>query len=121
MYKRTVLIRSIEVVILDGIMWLEKWYISMCNGDWEHLYGVRIDTIDNPGWRIKIDLQETPYANIHMSPVKCDNGPDDWYFCSLEDGTFCGVGDTTKLSALIHAFRVCIETYDTEHTGMVIL
>ncbi len=99
---------------MDWFKWLEMWYLSMCNGRWEHLYGVKIETIDNPGWSIKIDLSETKYAQVQMKTVKCDNGPGDWYFCSIESSTFCGVGDPTKLSVMIHEFQVCIENYDRE-------
>lgn len=94
---------------MEEIKWLETWYFSMCNGDWEHLYGVKIDTIDNPGWRIRIDLRETKYAQVKMSRIKYDNAPDDWYFCSIEDSVFCGVGDPTKLSTMIREFQACIE------------
>lgn len=30
--------------------WLQKWYKSQCDGDWEHEYGIKIETVDNPGW-----------------------------------------------------------------------
>ena len=32
------------------INWLEEWYVSNCDGDWEHTFGITINTIDNPGW-----------------------------------------------------------------------
>ena len=35
------------------------WYASQCGGDWEHHFGVKIDTLDNPGWRVVIDLVGT--------------------------------------------------------------
>ena len=35
---------------------LQDWYISQCDGDWEHQSGVRITTIDNPGWGIDINI-----------------------------------------------------------------
>lgn len=38
------------------IQWLQNWYSSNCDGDWEHDYGITIETIDNPGWNIKIDV-----------------------------------------------------------------
>ena len=38
---------------------IQEWYISQCNGDWEHCYGIKIDNIDNPGWAVKIDLHDT--------------------------------------------------------------
>jgi hypothetical protein len=43
----------------DSLTWLQAWYASQCNGDWEHEYGVSIETLDNPGWLLKLDLQET--------------------------------------------------------------
>jgi hypothetical protein len=29
--------------------WLQGWYATQCDGDWEHEYGVSIETLDNPG------------------------------------------------------------------------
>jgi len=34
---------------------ISEWYASKCDGDWEHMYGVRIETTDNPGWLAQID------------------------------------------------------------------
>ena len=45
---------------MDILKWLEKWYFSMCDGSWEHFYGVKIDTLDNPGWMVLIDIIDTP-------------------------------------------------------------
>jgi|GEM_PF-3181522 len=33
---------------------LTNWYQNQCDGDWEHKYGVSIETLDNPGWIVKI-------------------------------------------------------------------
>ena len=41
--------------------WLSKWYSSMCVDEWEHFYGIKIETLDNPGWIVTIDLLETCY------------------------------------------------------------
>ncbi len=38
---------------------LQNWYAAECDGDWEHQYGIKIDTIDNPGWRVEIELNFT--------------------------------------------------------------
>jgi hypothetical protein len=43
----------------DNLAWLTQWYLHECKDDWEHSYGVKIDTLDNPGWTLKIDLRET--------------------------------------------------------------
>jgi hypothetical protein len=42
---------------------LSLWYVGQCNGDWEHDSGVKIDTLDNPGWRITISLNSTVLEN----------------------------------------------------------
>lgn len=55
---------------LDGIKWLEEWMRSMCNGDWEHCYGVKFDTLDNPGWRIQIDIEGTVLEEKNFEIVK---------------------------------------------------
>ena len=34
---------------------LQRWYVSRCDGEWEHGMGVRIETLDNPGWQVVID------------------------------------------------------------------
>lgn len=39
--------------------WLQAWYADQCNEDWEHEWGVKIETLDNPGWSVSIDLEET--------------------------------------------------------------
>jgi hypothetical protein len=38
---------------------LEEWFVARCNGNWEHGSGISIETLDNPGWRVKIDLRDT--------------------------------------------------------------
>jgi hypothetical protein len=44
---------------LEILKWLQAWYSSQCNGDWEHGNGIRIASIDNPGWHVAINLNET--------------------------------------------------------------
>jgi hypothetical protein len=31
------------------LQWLQSWYQSRCDGEWEHNYGVKIDTLDGNG------------------------------------------------------------------------
>lgn len=44
---------------MNLLSWLQEWYSENCNGDWEHSDGIRIATLDNPGWSIKISLLDT--------------------------------------------------------------
>jgi hypothetical protein len=41
---------------------LQRWYEAQCDGDWEHEWGAQIETLDNPGWAVRISLEETSLA-----------------------------------------------------------
>jgi hypothetical protein len=43
---------------------LSSWYLAQCDGDWEHDSGVHIDTLDNPGWMVDINLVGTPMEAV---------------------------------------------------------
>ena len=45
------------------LKWLEEWYNGNCDGDWQHEYGIKIETVDNPG-SIKIALSYTPIESL---------------------------------------------------------
>ncbi len=85
-------------------------YLSICNGDWEHSYGVNIETLDNPGWHVKIDLRDTDMENIPFPVIEyavgIDSEPDsdDWLACKVEDKTFHGHGGPEKLDEILRCF-----------------
>ena len=35
---------------ITDVQTLDEWYQRRCDGLWEHRYGVKIETCDNPGW-----------------------------------------------------------------------
>lgn len=43
----------------DALYLLQRWYLGQCNDEWEHSFGVAIETLDNPGWSLRIELEET--------------------------------------------------------------
>lgn len=53
---------------------LEEWFESNCDGDWEHGSGIRIETLDNPGWMIRFDLTRTRMQDIKIERVS-NQGP----------------------------------------------
>jgi hypothetical protein len=92
------------------IQWLQSWYSKHCDGVWEHTYGVRIDTIDNPGWSLKIDLVGTQLEHREFVRRDESRSDDDWLSLWVENGVFNGTGDPKKLEVLIAAFRGWAET-----------
>ncbi|MDR2206285.1 MAG: immunity 53 family protein [Flavobacteriaceae bacterium] len=90
---------------MEIIKWIEDWFASHCDGDWEHSYGIKIKTIDNPGWHIEIDLEDTPLENLSIDYSLTEFSETDWYGYSVKDGKFKASGDITKLSYLLEIFR----------------
>jgi hypothetical protein len=72
---------------------IEQWYVSQCNGEWEHSYGVKIDTLDNPGWQVVIDLLDTRKQNSTLEQIKIDRTETNWIYYEVQKKQFriaCG-------------------------------
>lgn len=80
------------------------WFESNCDEDWEHSYGIKIYTLDNPGWTIEIDLAETRLSNVVFSTTTIDRSESDWIYCTVTDGVFRGAGGINNLDELIEIF-----------------
>jgi hypothetical protein len=87
--------------VLDDI---QKWYASNCNEDWEHSYGVVIETLDNPGWSVKIDLEETNLHGKVFEKLERKLSDEVWLHCHVEDNKFLGFGDENKLEEILKVF-----------------
>jgi hypothetical protein len=97
---------------VDSLAWLQNWYTRQCDGDWEHTSGIKIETLDNPGWSVNIDLQDTRYnelPNVAIVDKKSDDS--DWIVCRIVDGRFEGRGDAQKLLVIIQKFRSWIDNF----------
>ena len=57
------------------IEWLEQWYVAQCDGDWEHAKGVKIETLDNPGWLLTVDLAGTEREGRPDAVVRIEGDP----------------------------------------------
>ena len=49
---------------------LTLWYTAQCNGEWEHRQGISVESTDNPGWWVKVDIRETPLHGRAFAPVE---------------------------------------------------
>ena len=90
-----------EVMVLSL---LQRWYEAQCNGDWEHSYGVCIDTIDNPGWVGKVDLAETQWEDLEIERTIIGNDEVSWYQYEVIEHGFIGAGGTPNLVDILNCF-----------------
>lgn len=83
---------------------LQSWYAAMCDGAWEHQHGIRIDTIDNPGWAVRIDVNGTELNRKNFETVSIHRTDDDWIRCEIKDDVYEGVGGAGNLTEILHIF-----------------
>ena len=94
---------------MNNLAWLQQWYLSNCNGDWKHGLGISIDTLDNPGWSVKISLIGTYAENIRTPGLKREADDSDWVHCSISEKEFSGYGGPGNLEEILHIFRTLVE------------
>jgi hypothetical protein len=83
---------------------LQRWYLAECNGDWEHSYGIKIETLDNPGWIVTIDLVETYWADLQVPMQKSEQSDTDWLQVEVSDSRFVGCGGPLNLEEIVERF-----------------
>ena len=94
----------------DNLIWLQKWYQSQCNGDWEHAYGITIETVDNPGWYVTVDLEDTCLENAIFEEVKEDKDDLNWFFCLKRGNKFKASCSPCNLNKIFQIFRQWAES-----------
>jgi hypothetical protein len=89
----------------NNLFWLLEWYYNQCDGDWEHGNGVKIGTLDNPGWYLKVSLNETEIQNKNFQVIDITRSENDWIYCSIEEKTFKGFGGPFNLPEILQIFQ----------------
>jgi hypothetical protein len=89
---------------------LQRWYAGHCDGEREHHHGITIQTCDNPGWWVKVDLEGTELSERAFARVAINVDPngfqqsEPWLCCRVENSVWHGAGDETKLTVILRTF-----------------
>jgi hypothetical protein len=89
---------------VNALAELQAWYLSHSNGDWEHAYGIRIETLDNPGWEVRINLRGTELEDRSFTPISDLDPESTWMECHVEDGHFEAHGGPAMLEPMLRVF-----------------
>lgn len=99
----------------DYIKRIQDWYKINCNGDWEHSYGLSIETLDNPGWSIKFDLKDTSLESLEFSQeFQNPNNRFDWFHIKTSEKSLnisCGPENLDKV------FSIFFDKIITDYTN----
>jgi len=83
---------------------LQAWYVANCNGEWEHSYGVKISTLDNPGWHVEIELAGTPWVHLSIPRRSVDRSDGDWIDFQVSNARFVAYGGASNLEEMLLEF-----------------
>jgi hypothetical protein len=100
---------------MEHLRLLQDWYSAHCNGDWEHQYGVRLETLDNPGWTLEIDLWGTSAEDRTLDPVKIERMENDWIHYRVADKKFRAAMGPQNLAEGIEVFFRWFEDSNLMH------
>ena len=87
-----------------GLGDLQRWYSARCDSDWEHRYGIKIGTLDNPGWSVDIELTGTDLIDAPFDAVNRTESDREWIDCRVREHRFEGRGGPHMLGAIIRTF-----------------
>ena len=92
-----------------GLAFLLRWFQSHCDGDWEHDDGIMIETLDNPGWSIRIRIEGTELEGRVTPWVRLHDDSDEhvwlyWHSSGTEFRAACGPTDLPRALAAFQLF-----------------
>jgi hypothetical protein len=92
---------------------LTAWFAQQCDGDWEHDLGIRIETLDNPGWALDIRIGDTELEGVSAEWHKNEASEDTWLYWRSTGDMFearCGPKDLARALAAFQMFASSAET-----------
>ncbi|GID91953.1 hypothetical protein Adi01nite_13650 [Amorphoplanes digitatis] len=95
----------------DVWTWLQAWYVTQCDGEWEHEFGVKIETVDNPGWSVDIDIAHTGLAGKPYGRQQVHRSQHDWVITWEENSHFHAACGPLNLGEALHTFRQWAEMH----------
>lgn len=94
---------------MDTLSKLCAWYQNQCVNDWHEDHQIRIGTLDNPGWSLKIDLEGTALHKKSFEEINIERSNENWIVARKADATFEAFGDPKALDAMIKIFLDWVE------------
>ena len=94
---------------LGLLSWIQNWFGSQTDGDWEHQCGIKIETLDNPGWAIFIDLKTPKFRETQLVIKKWNEDEENWGTIGITNGKFEAFVGVKNLSYALYIFKEFIE------------
>jgi hypothetical protein len=90
---------------VDVLERIQAWHKANVDRGRDPALGLRMETLrERPGWSVHIDLAGTPLSGLTLAPYREGVTERDWLAYRIQNDRFEGIGDPTKLQALLFAF-----------------
>ncbi len=93
----------------EDIAFLQRWFSVHCDGDWEHGSGIKLSSLENPGWSLEVNLLGAELEDVLTPHVVVERGELDWTHAWSDGRTFNAVGGPENLAEIIGHFRAFVE------------
>jgi hypothetical protein len=93
----------------NNLTWLTEWFAARCDGEWESDFGITIESVNNPGWMVRIDLDGTGLDPSSFETIAEQRSPSNWVECRVEDGAWLGGAGVANLEEVLGLFRAWVE------------
>lgn len=94
----------------DRMEFLRGWYSRQCDGEWERQHGVEIGTLDDPGWRLAVDVTGTDLEGAILERRVVERSDLDWLHAWCDGSQFHAAGGPNNLAEAVAAFRTFVES-----------
>jgi hypothetical protein len=93
----------------DILKWLQNWFFQNCDGKWEKEQRLLIETIDNPGWLLTLQLKNSINDNKAIEELSIERTEQNWCQSHIKKNEFVAVGGPFNLTEILYYFRNFIE------------
>ncbi|MDR1877378.1 MAG: immunity 53 family protein, partial [Flavobacteriaceae bacterium] len=74
-----------------------------------HSYSIKVGALDNPGWSIEIDLEDTDINFNNIPSTLIEFSEHKWIAYKVEDRCFQAFGGPLNLNLLIKVFKLLVD------------
>jgi len=92
---------------------LQGWFLAQCDMAWEQVNGVHIDSVDNPGWQVRIDLAGTRWAGRDFEICQHDRSEHDWLRCWVDGTQWLAAAGPSNLEEALEVFLAWVGADDS--------
>lgn len=93
---------------MNSIETIASWYKKNVRQDEPNTLIINIESLDNPGWWVTINLKGTDFEKETFSKIENEKTQNDWIKLFVRTSKFEGFGDPFKLDTILKCFGTWI-------------